>query len=126
MHRVRLVHIVSVIAFVTATVAGVAAQGAPPAQAAPRSTSSPPSPSVAESLPATGLPATPPPQTESAARQVASASGDPFALALYYQRVGDYAKIGAGCVVENDVPSGCTAVGVPARLTNCPEPGIPA
>jgi serine O-acetyltransferase len=40
--------------------------------------------------------------------------------------VGDYAKIGAGCVVENDVPSGCTAVGVPARLTNCPEPGIPA
>jgi serine O-acetyltransferase len=40
--------------------------------------------------------------------------------------VGDYAKIGAGCIVENDVPGGCTAVGVPARLTNCPEPGITA
>ena len=25
-------------------------------------------------------------------------------------------------VVEQDVPAGCTAVGVPARLTNCPEP----
>jgi serine O-acetyltransferase len=35
--------------------------------------------------------------------------------------VGDFAKIGAGSVVENDVPGGCTAVGVPARLTNCPE-----
>jgi serine O-acetyltransferase len=40
--------------------------------------------------------------------------------------VGDFAKIGAGSVVENDVPSRCTAVGVPARLTNCPEPGVPA
>jgi serine O-acetyltransferase len=36
-------------------------------------------------------------------------------------RIGDFAKIGAGSVVENDVPGGCTAVGVPARLTNCPE-----
>ena len=36
-------------------------------------------------------------------------------------RVGDFAKIGAGALVENDVPAGCTAVGVPARLTNCPE-----
>jgi len=35
--------------------------------------------------------------------------------------IGDYAKIGAGAVVEHDVPPGCTAVGVPARLTNCPE-----
>jgi len=38
--------------------------------------------------------------------------------------VGDYAKIGAGAVVEHDVPGGCTAVGVRARLTNCPEPGV--
>jgi serine O-acetyltransferase len=36
--------------------------------------------------------------------------------------IGDFAKIGAGSVVEYDVPAGCTAVGVPARLTNCPEP----
>jgi serine O-acetyltransferase len=39
--------------------------------------------------------------------------------------IGDYAKIGAGSVVEHDVPAGCTAVGVPARLTNCPEPMLP-
>jgi serine O-acetyltransferase len=39
-------------------------------------------------------------------------------------RIGDFAKIGAGAVVEHDVPGGCTAVGVPARLTNCPEPGV--
>jgi len=36
--------------------------------------------------------------------------------------IGDFAKIGAGSVVDQDVPAGCTAVGVPARLTNCPEP----
>jgi serine O-acetyltransferase len=35
--------------------------------------------------------------------------------------IGDLARIGAGSLVEHDVPAGCTAVGVPARLTNCPE-----
>jgi serine O-acetyltransferase len=35
--------------------------------------------------------------------------------------IGDFAKIGAGALVEHDVAAGCTAVGVPARLTNCPE-----
>jgi serine O-acetyltransferase len=38
--------------------------------------------------------------------------------------VGDFAKIGAGAMVLNDVPPGCTAVGTPARLVNCPEPAI--
>ena len=36
-------------------------------------------------------------------------------------RIGDFARIGAGAVVIADVPGGCTAVGNPARLTNCPE-----
>lgn len=40
--------------------------------------------------------------------------------------IGDFAKIGAGALVTEDVPAGCTAVGVPARLTNCPETAIPA
>jgi serine O-acetyltransferase len=35
--------------------------------------------------------------------------------------IGDFAKIGAGAIIEHDVPPGCTAVGVPVRLTNCPE-----
>lgn len=35
--------------------------------------------------------------------------------------IGDFAKIGAGTVVTSDIPAGCTAVGNPARLTNCPE-----
>lgn len=35
--------------------------------------------------------------------------------------IGDYAKIAAGSVVLLDVPAGCTAVGVPARLVNCPR-----
>jgi serine O-acetyltransferase len=40
--------------------------------------------------------------------------------------VGDFAKVGAGAVVESNVPAGCTAVGVPARLANCAEAGLPA
>ena len=40
--------------------------------------------------------------------------------------VGDFARIGAGSAVETDVPGGCTAVGVPARLANCAEAGSPA
>ena len=35
--------------------------------------------------------------------------------------IGDFARLGAGSVVTSNVPAGCTAVGVPARLTNCPE-----
>ena len=40
--------------------------------------------------------------------------------------VGDYAKIGSGSVVTKPVPSGCTAVGVPARLVNCPTCSEPS
>jgi serine O-acetyltransferase len=39
--------------------------------------------------------------------------------------IGDFARIGAGALVQHDVPSGCTAVGVPARLANCAEAGLP-
>ncbi len=40
--------------------------------------------------------------------------------------VGDYAKVASGSVVLKSVPSGCTAAGVPARLTNCPTCEAPA
>ena len=40
--------------------------------------------------------------------------------------VGDFAKIGTGSVVTKPVPSGCTAVGVPARLINCPTCSEPS
>ena len=40
--------------------------------------------------------------------------------------IGDFAKIGAGALIEQDVPAGCTAVGMPARLVNCAEAGLPA
>jgi serine O-acetyltransferase len=40
--------------------------------------------------------------------------------------IGDFARIGAGALVQHDVPGGCTAVGVPARLTNCAEAGLTA
>ncbi|MGJ5180849.1 serine O-acetyltransferase EpsC [Bradyrhizobium oligotrophicum] len=40
--------------------------------------------------------------------------------------IGHFAKIGAGAVVTTDVPAGCTAVGTPGRLTNCPEQPAPA
>jgi len=33
--------------------------------------------------------------------------------------IGEYSRIGAGSVVLKAVPPGCTAVGIPARLTNC-------
>ena len=40
--------------------------------------------------------------------------------------IGDYAKIAAGSVVLKEVPAGCTAAGVPARLVNCPTCEEPA
>jgi serine O-acetyltransferase len=41
-------------------------------------------------------------------------------------RIGDYAKVASGSVVLKDVPPGCTAAGVPARLVNCPTCDEPA
>ena len=40
--------------------------------------------------------------------------------------IGDNAKVASGSVVLKDVPSGCTAAGVPARLVNCPTCEEPA
>lgn len=40
--------------------------------------------------------------------------------------IGDNAKVGAGSVVLMNVPAGCTAVGSPARLVNCPNCSNPA
>jgi len=41
-------------------------------------------------------------------------------------KIGDYAKIASGSVVLREVPAGCTAAGVPARLVNCPTCEEPA
>jgi serine O-acetyltransferase len=41
-------------------------------------------------------------------------------------KVGDYAKVASGSVVLREVPAGCTAAGVPARLVNCPTCEEPA
>jgi serine O-acetyltransferase len=41
-------------------------------------------------------------------------------------KIGDYAKIASGSVVLKEVPAGCTAAGVPARLVNCPTCEEPA
>ncbi|QOZ23302.1 serine acetyltransferase [Bradyrhizobium sp. CCBAU 51753] len=43
------------------------------------------------------------------------------ATVIGHLSIGDFAKVGAGALVTSDVPPGCTAVGVPARLTNCAE-----
>ncbi|OXE35238.1 MAG: serine O-acetyltransferase [Phenylobacterium zucineum] len=40
--------------------------------------------------------------------------------------IGDYAKVASGSVVLKNVPAGCTAAGVPARLINCPTCDEPA
>ena len=38
---------------------------------------------------------------------------------LGYIEGGEYSRVGASSVVLKSVPAGCTAVGVPAKLTNC-------
>lgn len=48
------------------------------------------------------------------------------AIILGPVEIGDFAKIGAGSLVTMSVPSGCTAVGVPARLVNCEPNARPA
>jgi serine O-acetyltransferase len=40
--------------------------------------------------------------------------------------IGEYAKVASGSVVLKNVPPGCTAAGVPARLVNCPTCEQPA
>jgi len=40
--------------------------------------------------------------------------------------IGDNAKVASGSVVLSDVPTGCTAAGVPARLVKCPTCEEPA
>jgi len=41
-------------------------------------------------------------------------------------KIGDRAKIASGSVVLKEVPAGCTAAGVPAKLINCPSCGEPS
>ncbi len=41
-------------------------------------------------------------------------------------KIGDNAKVASGSVVLTDVPAGCTAAGVPARLVKCPTCEEPA
>lgn len=48
------------------------------------------------------------------------------AIVLGDIRIGDDAKVAAGSVLLRNVPAGCTAVGAPARLVNCPSGGDPA
>lgn len=48
------------------------------------------------------------------------------AIVLGNIAIGDYAKVASGSVVLRPVPAGCTAAGVPARLTNCPTCPEPA
>lgn len=40
--------------------------------------------------------------------------------------IGEYSRVGAGSVVLKAVPPHCTAVGIPARLSNCDCPETPS